>query len=73
MDQLINALTEWVNRSLEKRPGLLPLLGVVLIVVNLVLQFVPGPGTWIADSNLFLHVGLLVSIIGILLISVYRH
>lgn len=73
MNQRINALTEWVNRFLEKRPGLLPLLGVGLILINLLLQFVPGPGAWIADSNLFLHVGLLVSIIGILLISVYRH
>ena len=73
MNQRINALTEWLNRFLEKRPGFLPLLGVLLIAVNLVLQFVPGPGTWIADTNLFLHVGLLVSIIGILLISVYRH
>lgn len=73
MDKMLNNLLERVNDIMEKRPGLLPLVGVGLIILNLILQLVPGPGNWLADSNLFLHLGLILGIIGLLLISVYRH
>ena len=73
MDKMLNNLLEIVNDFMEKRPGLLPLVGVGLIFLNLLFQFVPGSGSWLADSNLFLHLGLILGIIGLLLISVYRH
>lgn len=67
----MNQFLDWLGNFLEKRRGLLPLIGLGLIVLNLILQIVPGPGGgWIVDSNLFLHLGLVVSLIGILLIRV---
>jgi hypothetical protein len=47
------------------------LIGLGLIILNLILQIMPGPGGgWIVDSNLFLHLGLVVSLIGLLLVRV---
>lgn len=73
MDERINELVEQVNDFMVRRPGIVPLAGLLLIILNLLLQFYPGPDAWIADSNLFLHLGLLVSVIGLLLVNVYRH
>ena len=67
----MNQFLDWLGDFLEKRRGLLPLIGLGLIILNLILQIVPGPGgDWIVDSNLFLHLGLVVSLIGILLVRV---
>jgi len=73
MDDRINDLVERINGFLVRKPGVLPLIGVGLIVVNFVLQLFPGPEAWIVRSNLFLHVGLIASLIGLLLVNVYRH
>lgn len=73
MDQRINELVERINRFLVRQPGFLPLAGLLLIVVNLILQIWPGPDRWIAASHLFLHLGLITSLIGLLLVNVYRH
>ncbi|MCA9968715.1 MAG: hypothetical protein KC425_00795 [Anaerolineales bacterium] len=69
LDERINALLDRVSAFVVRAPGALPLVGLLLIVVNLILQIVPGPGSgWLVDSNLFLHLGLIVAIIGLLLI-----
>lgn len=73
MDERINELVERINDFLVRKPGALPLVGVGLIVVNFVLQLFPGPEAWIARSNLFLHLGLILSLVGLLLVNVYRH
>lgn len=70
MEKQINQLLDRSSDFLAKRPGLLPLVGVALILLNFLLQIFPGTGFWLADSNLFLHVGLIASIIGLLLIRV---
>jgi hypothetical protein len=65
----MNDLVEWLNDFFAERPGLLPLAGVLLVMLNLLLQFYPGPGSgWLVDSNLFLHVGVIMSILGLLLV-----
>jgi hypothetical protein len=65
MNEILDKLNMWIG----DRPGLLPIVGVALIILNFVLQFMPGPGSgWFVDSNLLLHVGLIMSLIGILLI-----
>lgn len=61
-----NALLDRLSEFLADRKGLLPILGLLLIVVNFVLQFFPGLG-WIVESDLLLHLGLVVTILGILL------
>ena len=62
-----------ISTSLDKfsgylapRKGLIPLIGMGLIVINLLLQFII-PGNWLAYTNLFLHFGLLTAIFGLML------
>ena len=73
MDEQINDLIEGINDFMVERPGITPIVGVILIVLNFFLQIYPGPESWIAASNLFLHLGLILSVVGLLLINVYRH
>lgn len=73
MDKRINELIERINEFLVRKPGVLPLVGIGLIVLNFLLQLFPGPEAWIVRSNLFLHAGLVVSLVGLLLVNVYRH
>lgn len=73
MDERINHIIEAVNDFMVERPGITPLLGVLLIIINFLLQIYPGPDTWIVGSNFFLHLGLILSVVGLLLINVYRH
>lgn len=62
MNKLIDKLSHFFGRY----PGLLPIIGLVFIILNLLLQ--PFQGSWLVESNLFLHIGLIMSLIGILLI-----
>ncbi len=63
MSHLIDQLSEY----LAHRKGLLPLLGLLLVVVNLILQFVLPGGDFLVTSNLLLHLGVIVAIFGLLL------
>ncbi len=63
----------WISKQLDKlseylahRKGLLPMIGMGLILLNLLFQFLFS-SYWIATSNLFLHLGVLIAIFGILL------
>lgn len=62
MSRLLDMLSDF----LAHRKGLLPLIGIVLITLNLLVQFVL-PGGWMASSNLLLHVGIIIAILGLLL------
>lgn len=65
----MNNLVEKLNDFFATRPGLLPMIGILLVLLNLLLQIFPGPGSgWLVDSNLFLHLGVILSVVGILLI-----
>ncbi|PID87263.1 MAG: hypothetical protein CSB13_00125 [Chloroflexi bacterium] len=65
----MNELVERLNDFFAEHPGLLPLVGVGLVILNLLLQIYPGPGSgWFVDSNLLLHVGVITSILGLLLV-----
>jgi hypothetical protein len=55
-----------LSEFLAKRRGLPMMIAVGLIVLNLLVQFIPGLD-WLARTNLFLHLGLIVGFIGILL------
>jgi hypothetical protein len=65
----MNQLLDRISDFLAKFPGLLPLAGVVLVVLNFILQVAAGGGTWVVDSNLFLHLGLILSVVGLLIIK----
>jgi hypothetical protein len=62
MSKLLDKLSDY----LAHRKGLLPILGIILIIVNLVIQFV-FPMSPLAFSNIFLHIGLIVAILGLML------
>jgi hypothetical protein len=62
----------WLNKTIDRlseflapRKGLLPLIGVFMVIINLVIQFFPAG--WIKDSNFFLHLGIVVAILGLML------
>jgi hypothetical protein len=65
MSQWMNRMLDKVSESLATRKGLLPLIGIVMIIVNFVAQFLPLG--WLSDTNLFLHLGLVIAIFGLLL------
>ncbi len=60
-----SSLLDRLSEFLAHRKGLLPLLGMGLVVVNFILQFLPLG--WLATSNFFLHLGVILAIIGFML------
>lgn len=66
---MLNKLSQMLDRLSEffaHRKGLLPILGLALIMINLVLQ-VLSPAGWLSQVNCFLHIGLVLAISGFLL------
>jgi len=62
----LNHLLDILSEFFARRKGLLPAIGLLLITINFIIQFFPWFG-WLADYNLFLHLGIVLAIIGILL------
>jgi hypothetical protein len=65
MAQWLNKLLDKISDYLATRKGLLPLIGTLLIVLNFILQFFPLG--WLTQTNLFLHLGLLIAIFGLMI------
>ena len=62
-------LSKWLDRASEylaHRKGLLPLIGLVFIIANLILQFII-PDSILASSDLLLHIGVIIAIVGMML------
>ena len=64
---------KWLSRLVDKssnffahRKGLLPLIGILLVIVNYILPFIFGLNM-ITGSNLFLHLGVIIAIFGFML------
>ncbi len=62
MSKLFDRLSEFLAR----RKGLLPIIGLILILINLALQFTLPPG-WLVSTNLLLHLGLVIAILGLMI------
>ena len=62
MSKFLDRMSEF----LAHRKGLLPIIGLALILINLLIQFII-PGNILATTNLFLHFGLIVAIFGLML------
>jgi hypothetical protein len=65
---------KWLSRLIDKasnyfahRKGLLPLLGMLLVIVNYILPFIFGLDNLVTGSNLFLHLGVIIAIFGLML------
>lgn len=63
----LSKLVDDASNYFARRKGLLPMIGIVLIIINYILIFVLGPENAIASSNLFLHLGVIVAIFGLML------
>jgi len=61
----MNRALDKVSEYLSTRKGLLPLIGIGLIIANFILQFFPVG--WLGTTNLFLHLGLVIAIFGLML------
>jgi len=65
---------KWLSRMVDsasnyfaRRKGLLPLLGILLVMINYILPFIFGLDNIITGSNLFLHLGIIIAIFGLML------
>ena len=65
----MKSLSRLIDRASDyfaHRKGLLPILGMLLIAINYFLPFIFGLN-WVTGSNLFLHLGILIAIFGLML------
>lgn len=71
MTDFFNRLLDQMSEFFAHRKGLIPLIGLVLIILNLILQFLPVEALplldWLLQTDLFLHLGLILAIFGFLL------
>ena len=44
-DERVNSIVEQLNDFLARWPGILPLVGLLLVIVNFILKLYPGPGS----------------------------
>ncbi len=66
---MIEQLSIFVDRISEffaHRKGLLPIIGIALVLLNLLLQVI-YPSSWLSQINCFLHLGILLAIFGLML------
>jgi hypothetical protein len=66
MQMRFSRLLDKLSNYLAHRKGLLPMLGVLLVAANAILQFFAGSG-WLAQTDLLLHIGVILAIVGFLL------
>lgn len=66
MLEKISGFIDFLSEFLASRKGLIPLIGIIFVILNFIFQFIPGFGV-VAETNLFLHLGVIVSILGLLL------
>lgn len=62
----INEFIDNLSEFFAQRKGLIPLAGIALVIFNFILQFFPQFG-WLTSSDIFLHLGVVVAIIGFML------
>jgi hypothetical protein len=65
MTQRMNKSLDDLSEYLAPRKGLLPLIGIVFVIANFILQFFELG--WLSDSNLFLHLGVIIAVFGLML------
>ena len=62
----LSKLVDRASNYFAHRKGLLPLIGIALVIVNFILPFIFGLNV-ITGSNLLLHLGVIVAIFGFML------
>jgi hypothetical protein len=65
MIDLLNRFLDWISEFLAHRKGLLLIISILFIIINFIFQLIPGMG-WLAASNLFLHLGVILGLVGVM-------
>ena len=65
MSNKLSSLLDYLSEFLAHRKGLLPVTGLALVLLNFVLQLLDAG--WLAQTNCFLHLGIVLAILGFLL------
>jgi hypothetical protein len=65
MGKRINSLVDFLSEFIAARKGLLIVIGIIFVLCNGLLQFLPNIG-WFGTSNIMLHIGIVVALIGVL-------
>lgn len=65
MIEKFSTFLDHASEFIAHRKGLLPLIALLLVVVNFILQIFPAG--WLTQSNLFLHLGVFLGILGLML------
>lgn len=63
---LSNRLIDYLSEQIARRRGLPVLMGIGLVTLNFILQFIPGLRV-LTTGNLLLHLGVVVGLVGVLL------
>ncbi|NMB88934.1 MAG: hypothetical protein GYA17_11280 [Chloroflexi bacterium] len=64
--QAFSRFLDHVSEFLAPRKGLLPLIGMGLVLFNFLLRL-GGMTGWVVNTDLFLHLGVILAILGIML------
>lgn len=68
---MIDWFSKFLDRAseyLSRRKGLLPLTGIALVFLNFLIVSI-FPSGFLVETNLFLHLGVIVALIGLILSS----
>ena len=65
MFEKLNQFLDVLSNYFAHRKGLLPTLGIGMIILNFIFQFLQIG--WITTTNFFLHLGVILAIFGFLL------
>lgn len=65
MNRAISKLLDKLSDFISHRKGLLPIIGIVLIIANFFLKLFAD--SWLSETDLLLHVGLIAAILGYML------
>ena len=61
----MNDFLDVASNYFAHRKGLLPMIGILFVILNFLVQFFPLG--WFSESDLMLHLGIVISILGFLL------
>jgi hypothetical protein len=67
MMQKLSGLVDWASNYFAHRKGMLPLIGIILIALNLIVASI-FPADWVfVRANFLLHIGLILALFGLML------
>lgn len=65
MSGKFSTILDHLSEFFASRKGLLPMLGIVLVLINFGLQLFPAG--WLSQTNCFMHLGIVLAIFGFML------